>query len=148
MEDLSWSALSAISGALAALIALITVLISLHNERERRQRYELKSYFALYARLIVVVRALQYVIRDSSKDAIARVELSLLDLVSLITLAENVVDVAPNLPSEITKCLTWIDELSFNSFKESVLEEEFSKYELQFRKMKYKLEDKLEIKAD
>ncbi|GAA0207846.1 hypothetical protein GCM10009123_14190 [Kangiella japonica] len=148
MTDATWSAISAISAAVAAIIALITIGISLYNDSKRRQQNELKESMALYASLLLVDRTMDYVIRNPSKDAISKVEASLVDLLSVIASSNTVVSIASSLPTDAEKCLSWIDELDFNNFndfKESIKQKQFSDYELKFRKIKNELEDKLNI---
>lgn len=145
MTDATWSAISAISAAVAAIIALITVGISLYNDSKRRQKNELKESMALYASLLLVDRTMDYVIRNPSKEAISKVETSLANLLSVIASSNTVVSIASSLPTDAEKCLSWIDELDFNDFKDSIKQKQFSDYELKFRKIKNKLEDKLNI---
>lgn len=145
MTDATWSAISAISAAIAAIIALVTVVVSLYKDSQRRKQVELKENMALFASLILVDRTMDYVIRVPSEESISKVEASLVSLLGIIASSSTVVSIASSLPTDAEKCLSWIDELEFNEFKDSIKQKQFSDFELKFRKVKNELENKLNI---
>ena len=105
MTDAIWSAISAISAALAAIIALITLCIALYNDSKRREQNELKEGMALYASVLLVDRALDYVIRNPSKEAISKVETSLVNLLGVIASSNTLVSIESSLPTDAEECL-------------------------------------------
>lgn len=145
MTDATWSAISAISAAIAAIIALVTVVVSLYKDSQRRKQVELKEKMALFASLILVDRTMDYVIRVPSEESISKVEASLVSLLGVIASSSTVVSIASSLPTDAEQCLSWIDELEFNEFKDSIKQKQFSDFELKFRKVKNELENKLNI---
>ena len=120
-------------------------VVSLYKDSQRRKQVELKENMALFASLILVDRTMDYVIRVPSEESISKVEASLVSLLGIIASSSTVVSIASSLPTDAEKCLSWIDELEFNEFKDSIKQKQFSDFELKFRKVKNELENKLNI---
>ena len=146
MSDATWLAISAISAAVAAIAALITVGISIFRDNKHKSQVKLNNNMALYAALVLVDRSLDFVIREPNQKGIDKVEKSLIGILQVVATTNGVIEVSATLPTDVEKCLSWIDEQKINEFKAATVKNQFSKYELKFRSVKNILEDKLDIK--
>lgn len=143
MTEISWAAISAIAAATAAMASLVTVLLTVLDRRRNEKNEVFGSKVAVFAKLVLVDRALDNALRVPNKNSIGKVRTSLYELLRKIGDIGAVDPVLLDLCRLIEETTIFVDELDFTQFGRDVVTGGLSSYELRFRCMKNDLEEEI-----